>query len=165
MEHAWVSFAGTSFIEEGRHMLKILGVFRSVVFLGWLSFALVSTTVMAGVWALQMATSVATISAQAAATAAAHRKQLARAVAKTKAKARLRRAIVAVPFLGVGAIAYFEEQDYRDWKEENADGTRQHYACEVALLTAEVVDEVIQELPERMRPSPSTIMTRMPECE
>ncbi|NCQ25696.1 MAG: hypothetical protein COW54_13365 [Rhodobacteraceae bacterium CG17_big_fil_post_rev_8_21_14_2_50_63_15] len=119
-------------------MAKILGLFRNIVFLGWLNFALVSTTIAAGLWALQMATTVATMTANAAATAVAHRKQLAKAVAKTKAKARLRRAIVAIPVVGVGAIAYFEEQDYREWKGQNPSGAPEQYACEVAALTAEV---------------------------
>lgn len=145
-------------------MVKIVRVFRNVVFLGWLCFALVSTTIAAGIWAVQMATTVATMSASAAATAVAHRKQLVKAVAKAKAKARLRRAIVAVPFVGVGAITYFEEQDYREWLEQNPGGTRQQYACEVASLTAEVVDEVLQDLPEIMRPAPETVLGYVPEC-
>ena len=135
------------------------------MFLAWLSLALISTTIAASIWAIQMATTVATMSATAAATAIKHRKQLTRAIAKTKAKARLRRTVVAVPFVGVGAMAYFEEQDYREWKEQNADGTRQQYACEVAALTAEVIDEVLQELPEMMRPSPSTVIAQVPECD
>ncbi|SEM27356.1 hypothetical protein SAMN05443999_11810 [Roseovarius azorensis] len=145
-------------------MAKIFRSFRNVVFLGWLSFALVSTTIAAGLWAIQMATTVVTMTANAAATAVAHRKQLARAVAKTKAKARLRRAIVDVPFAGAGAIFYFEKQDYREWKEQNPGGTREQYACEVAALTAEVVDEVLQDLPEIMRPAPETVLGYVPEC-
>lgn len=146
-------------------MAGIFGVFRNVVFLGWLSVALVSTTIAAGIWALQMTTTVAAMSAKAASTAVAHRKQLAKAVAKAKAKARLRRAIVAVPLVGVGAIAYFEEQDYQEWLEDHPEGTRQQYACEVASMTAEIADEVLQDLPERVRPSPETVVGYMPECE
>ena len=145
-------------------MAGIFGVFRNVVFLGWLSFALVSTTIATGIWALQMTTTVAAMSAKAASTAVAHRKQLAKAVAKTKAKARLRRAVVAVPIAGVAAIGYFEEQDYQEWLEDHPEGTRQQYACEVASMTAEIADEVLQDLPERVRPSPETILGYMPEC-
>jgi len=146
-------------------MVKILAAIRSVVFLGWLSVALISTTIAAGIWAIQMTATVATMSAKATATAVKHRKAMARAVAKAKAKARLRRALVAVPVVGVGVITYFEEQDYRDWKRQHPDGTRKQYACEVASLTAEVIDEVLQELPERVRPSPATVMEWMPKCE
>ncbi len=145
-------------------MAKISGVFRSIVFLGWLSLALLSTTIAAGIWAVQMATTVATMTTKAAATAVAHRKQLATIVARTKAKARLRRTIVAVPIAGIGAITYFEEQDYREWKEQNPEGTRQQYACEVAALTAEIIDAVLQELPKMVRPSPSAVISQIPEC-
>lgn len=147
------------------NMAGIFGVFRNVVFLGWLSVALVSTTIAASIWALQMTASVAAISAKAAATAVTHRKQLAKAVAKTKAKARLRRAVVAVPVVGIGAVTYFEEQDYREWLEEHPDGTRQQYSCKEASLSAEVVDEVLQGLPEFMRPAPETVLGKMPKCE
>jgi len=146
-------------------MAKVFGVFRNVVFLGWLSVALASTTLAAGVWAFQMTTTVAAMSAKAAATAVAHRKQLAKAVAKAKSKARLRRAVVAVPLVGVGAIAYFEERDYQEWLAANPDGTRKQYSCEVASLTAEVVDDVLQDLPKRVRPEPELVLNRLPECE
>jgi len=146
-------------------MAGIFGVFRNVVFLGWLCFGLASTTIAAGIWALQMTTTVAAMSAKAASTAVAHRKQLAKAVAKAKAKARLRRAVVAVPIAGVAAIGYFEEQDYQEWLEDHPEGTRQQYACEVASMTAEIADEVLQNLPERVRPGPETILGYMPECE
>lgn len=146
-------------------MKRVFKLFRSVVFLVWLSVSLIFATIAAGIWAIQLATTVATMSATAASTAVKHRKQLTRTVAKAKAKARLRKAIVAVPFVGVGAMAYFEEQDYREWKELNPEGTRQQYACEVASLTAEVIDEVLQDLPEAVRPSPSIIMAKMPECD
>lgn len=142
-------------------MSRIFGVFRSVVFLVWLSAALASTAIAASIWALQMTSAVAAMSAKAVATGIAHRQQLAKAVAK----ARLRRAIVAVPIAGIGAIAYFEEQDFREWLEENPEGTRQAYACEVAALTAEVIDEVLQDLPEIARPAPETVLDYMPECE
>jgi len=146
-------------------MAKLFGVFRSVFYLGWLSVALAATTIAAGAWALQMTSTVAALSAKAAATAVAHRKQVAKAVAKARAKARLRRAVVAVPIAGVGAIAYFEEQDFREWLEEHPKGTRQQYACDVAALTAEVVDDVLQGLPRRVRPAPETLMGYMPDCE
>ena len=100
-------------------MARLLGFVRTSLFLGWLCVMLATTTLAAGIWAVQMATTVAAMSAQAAAAALAHRQQLARAVARAKAKARLQRLIVAVPVIGAGAIVYFEERDYRDWLEEN----------------------------------------------
>ncbi|MCG6560784.1 hypothetical protein MB818_21500 [Ruegeria sp. 1NDH52C] len=146
-------------------MLSLLKLFRSVVFLGWLCIALASTTIAAGVWAVQLSATVATMSANAAAAAIAHRKQLAKTVAKTKAKARLRRVVAAIPVVGVGALAFFEEQDYQEWLLQNPEGTRQQYACQISILTAEVLDEVLQELPELMRPEPEAVQTYIPECE
>jgi len=73
--------------------------------------------------------------------------------------------IVAVPVIGAAAIAYFEERDYRDWREENPDGTRQQYLCEMSALTAEVIDEVLQDLPELVRPAPEALMARVPDCD
>ena len=59
----------------------------------------------------------------------------------------------------------FEEQDYQEWLAENPDGTRKQYACEVASLTAEVVDEVLQDKPEFMRPEQETLLGYMRDCE
>lgn len=146
-------------------MLKLFRIFRNVVFLGWLSLALASASIAAGIWALQLSATIATMSASAAATAISHRKEMAKAIGKAKAKARLRRAIAAVPVAGVAALAYFEEQDYQEWLEHNPDGTRQQYACEVSSLTAKVVDDVLQDLPEMIRPGPETVLEYMPVCE
>lgn len=138
----------------------ILRLFRSAVFLGWLSIALASTAVAASVWAFQLSTTVAVMTANAAATAAAHRKQL----AKAAAKARLRRAIASVPIAGLGAVVYFEERDYQEWLRQNLQGNRQQYACEVAALSVEVIDEVLQDLPEAVRPDSETVLGLMPTC-
>ncbi|MBE0453324.1 hypothetical protein [Roseovarius autotrophicus] len=72
--------------------------------------------------------------------------------------------MVAIPVVGALTIAYFEEQDFQDWLEENPEGTRKQYACKVASLTAEVMDEVLQDLPESIRPAPETVLRYMPEC-
>ncbi len=93
------------------------------------------------------------MTASAAATAVAHRTALAKAVAKTKAKARLRRLIAAAPFVGLAAVGYFEEQDFQEWLLDNPEGTRAEYGCEVAALTAEVLDETLQDLPDSFRPN------------
>lgn len=143
----------------------MLRLFRSVIFLGWLSFILASTTIAAGVWAFQLSSTIAAMSANAAAAALAHRKQLTKAVAKTKAKARLRRAVAALPVVGVGVFAYFEEQDYQEWLEENPGGTPQQYGCEVSALTAEILDEVLLDLPQVMRLGSETVQGFMPDCD
>lgn len=146
-------------------MLWFTRVLRSTAFVVALIFVLASSVIGTTLWALQLSAAVTTMSANAAAAATRHRNELAEAVARTKAKARLRRLVAAVPFVGAGAVVYFEDQDYRDWLAENPGGTPGEYACEVARLSAEVIDEVLTELPEGARPSPETALSWMPECE
>ena len=105
------------------------------------------------------------MTAEATATALKHRKEIAKAVARTKAKARLKRALVMVPIAGIAAGAYFEEQDYQEWKQQNPNGNRQNYACEVAALTAEVLDEFLREIPDTLRPSEERLTDQLPKCQ
>lgn len=145
-------------------MLRFFRFLRSTVVLLWLCGALAVSTVALGVQAIALSAQVTSLTAGAAATALRHRKDIARAVAKTKAKARLRRMLVVVPVLGAGAAAAFEAQDYRDWQGENPEGTWADYSCETATLSAEVVDDVLQDLPEQMRPNRDTVLGWLPEC-
>ena len=144
-----------------RHLFRLL---RSTVFLMWLCGALAVGTVTLAIQAMTLSAQVATLSAGAAATAIKHRKELANAVARAKAKARLRRMVVAVPFVGGGAALAFEAQDFQDWQARNPDGTFKDYSCEVATLSADVVDDVLQDLPETLRPSRDAVLSQLPEC-
>lgn len=130
----------------------------------WLCGALLVSTVALGMQALTLSAQVATVTASASAAALAHRKAVAKAVSKAKAKARLRRLLVAIPVIGTGAAVAFEAQDFRDWQSDNPEGTFADYSCEVAGLSAEVVDEVLQELPNGFRPSRDMVLDQLPEC-
>ena len=77
-----------------------------------------------------------------------------KALAKQKAKGRLKRIVVAAPIAGIAAAAAFEVHAYNEWKNENPCGTVEQYGTEVTVDTSEVIDEVLQELPEYYRPSP-----------
>ena len=145
-------------------MFRFLRLLRSTVVLMWLCGALAIGTLTFGVQAVLLSAQVATATANAAAAAVAHRKSLAKAVSKTKAKARLRRMLVAVPVVGTGAAVAFEAQDYQEWQTNNPDGTFADYSCEVAELSAEVVDDVLQDLPETLRPSRDMVLEQLPEC-
>ena len=90
---------------------------------------------------------------------------MAKAISKEKAKARLKRLIVAVPLLGTGAALAFEGNDLKVWLEENPDKSSTDYGCEVASSSAEVMDELLAELPEKFRPSRDLVMSKMPECD
>lgn len=144
--------------------MSFFNALRSTVFLGWLAVMLLSISLTLGLWAFQLTATVATMTANAASMAIRHRKEMARALAKAKAKARLRKVLVAVPLIGIPTAAAFEVRDYQEWQEENPDKTFDDYVCEVRVLTAEVMDEVLQELPELIRPSPDTVMERFPKC-
>ena len=87
-----------------------------------------------------------------------------KAISKEKAKARLKRLIVAIPLLGTGAALAFEANDLKVWLGENPNKAPTDYGCEVASSSAEVMDEVLAELPEKFRPSSDLIMSKMPEC-
>lgn len=146
-------------------MFRLFRILRSTVFLLWLCGALAVSSVALGVQAVVLSAQVTSLTAGAAATALRHRKEIARAVARTRAKARLRRLLVAVPVVGVGAAAAFEAQDYRAWQEDNPEGTFADYSCESAALSAEVVDEVLQDLPDSVRPERDTVLSWLPGCE
>ena len=70
-----------------------------------------------------------------------------------------------VPLAGLAAGVYFEEQEYEEWLEDNPDGSRQEYLCEVTVLSSEVLDEVLIGLPELIRPSKSAVTDMMPKCD
>lgn len=100
---------------------------------------------------------VATLSKAVATQAVQNRKQIARLAAK----ARLRRIVTALPLAGMVVAAYFEERDRREWLEANPGKTNADYACEVAELTTEVMDEVLAGMPMEIQ-LPDWVV---PECE
>ena len=142
----------------------MFGLFKNIVFLAWLLGALASLSIGLTWWSLQLTASVARLTTEATATALKHRKEISRAIAKTKAKARLKRTLVMVPIAGIAAAAYFEEQDYQEWKQQNPNGNRQDYACEIAVLSAEVLDESLREILDRLRPSEKRLTDHITEC-
>ena len=140
-------------------------LFRSAIFLFLLAVGLGVALLQTSLSLASATAQVATLSASAATAAALHKKQMAKAISKEKAKARLKRLIVAVPLLGTGAAVAFEGNDLKVWLEENPDKSPKDYGCEVASSSAEVMDEVLTEFPKQVRPSRDFIMSQMPECD
>ena len=136
-------------------MKRLLAFFRNTMFLGALCLLLLTTTIGAITWGIQTAALATAVTSKA----------VAKAVMKTKAKARIRRAVVAIPVIGIGAMVYFEERNFKEWKADNPEGTRQGYGCEVVEATSLVIEEVLQELPEYVRPEPETVFKLIPKCE
>ena len=137
---------------------------RSAIFLFLMAVGLGVALLQTSLSLASATAQVATLSANAATAAALHKKQMAKAISKEKAKARLKRLIVAVPLLGTGAALAFEANDVKVWLEENPDKSPTDYGCGVAYASADVMDAVLAELPESFRPSRDLIMSRMPEC-
>jgi hypothetical protein len=146
-------------------MMRFFALLRTTGFLVMLCVSLATTALSMGVWAVSLTTQVTTMTASAAAAAIAHRKAIAAAVVRTKAKARLRRALVVLPVAGIAAAIAFEREDYLEWKQDNPDGDLETYGCEVSAVSAEVVDDVLQDLPEKIRPSRDWLLSRMPKCD
>ena len=142
----------------------VLRLFRSAIFLFLLAVGLGVTLLQTSLSLASATAQVVTLPANAATAATLHKKQMAKAISKEKAKARLKRLIVAVPLVGTGAALAFEANDLKVWREENPDKSPRDYGCGVAYASADVKDEVLAELPERFRPSSDLIMSRMPEC-
>ena len=142
----------------------VFRLFRSAIFLFLLAVGLGVALLQTSLSLASATAQVATLSANAATAAALHKKQMAKAISKEKAKARLKRLIVAVPLLGTGAAVAFEGNDLKVWLEENPGKSATDYGCEVASSSAEVMDEVLAELPEKFRPPSDLVMSRMPEC-
>ena len=142
----------------------MFGLFKNVVFLVWLLGALASLSIGLTWWSLQLTASVARLTTEATATVLKHRKEISRAVAKTKAKARLKRTLVMVPIAGIAAAAYFEEQDYQEWKQQNPNGNRKDYACEIAVFSAEILDDSLREILGQLRPSEERLTDHITKC-
>ena len=143
----------------------VFRLFRSAIFLFLLAVGLGMALLQTSLSLASATAQVATLSANAATAAALHKKQMAKAISKEKAKARLKRLIVAVPLLGTGAAVAFEGNDLKVWLEENPDKSPTDYGCGVAYASADVMGEVLAELPEKFRPSSDLIMSRMAECD
>jgi len=153
---------------------------RNTIFSIWVIGSLLISSIGLGIFAVSqvlrvasLTTDLASSAAELASTKAAHQAALSKQKAKLKAKARLRRGLVAVPVLGAGLIVYFEEQDFQEWLNDNPDGSRSDYLCEVAKYSAEIVDDIVadtieatQSLPKSVRPNAETVKAwlEIPKC-
>jgi hypothetical protein len=64
-------------------------------------------------------------------------------IVKTKVKERGKRLLAAIPVVGIGAIGWFEKQEYDEWKLNNPQGTFVEYKNEVIDATSEVAGEMV----------------------
>lgn len=61
-----------------------------------------------------------------------HRRDIAKVKAKARAKAKVQRAVAAVPIMGIAAFGVFEKLEFDEWKKDNPRGTFEEYANEIS---------------------------------
>jgi len=142
----------------------VLSLFKNTVFLIWLLCSLASITVFTSIWALQKTFMVAKLSAEITSNTIKHRKEIEKAITKIKAKARLKRIITMLPIAGAAAGLYFEESEFQEWLIDNPNGKRSDYLCEIAEITSEIIDEVIDALPQSIKSGENLLKAITPEC-
>ena len=108
---------------------------------------------------------VAKLSSEITANTIKHKKEIKKIISKIKAKARLKRMITMLPFAGAAAGIYFEESEFQEWLLNNPGGTRSDYLCEIADITSEILDEVINDLPQSIKPNKKLTETFAPKCQ
>ena len=142
----------------------MLSLFKNTVFLIWLLCSLASITVFSSIWALQKTFMVAKLSAEITSNTFKHRKEIKKTISKIKAKARLKRIITMLPIAGAAAGIYFEESEFQEWLIDNPNGKRSDYLCEIAEITSEIIDEVIDALPQSIKSGETLLKAITPEC-
>ncbi|MDC0636237.1 hypothetical protein OAP02_01200 [Amylibacter sp.] len=141
----------------------MLTLFKNTVFLIWLLCSLASITVFTSIWALQKTFMVAKLSAEITSNTIKHRKEIKKTITKIKAKARLKRIITMLPIAGAAAGIYFEESEFQEWLIDNPNGKRSDYLCEIAEITSEIIDEVIDALPQSIKSGENLLKATTPE--
>ena len=142
----------------------MLSLFKNTVFLIWLLCSLASITVFSSIWSFQKTFMVAKLSAEITSNTFKHRKEIKKTISKIKAKARLKRIITMLPIAGAAAGIYFEESEFQEWLIDNPNGKRSDYLCEIAEITSEIIDEVINTLPKSIRSGENLLQTISPAC-
>ena len=142
----------------------MLSLFKNTVFLIWLLCSLASITVFSSIWALQKTFMVAKLSAEITSNTFKHRKEIKKTISKIKAKARLKRIITMLPIAGAAAGIYFEKSEFQEWLIDNPNGKRSDYLCEIAEITSEIIDEVIDALPQSIKSGENLLKAITPEC-
>ena len=142
----------------------MLSLFKNTVFLIWLLCSLASITVFTSIWALQKTFVVAKLSAEITSNTIRHRKEIKKTITKIKAKARLKRIITMLPIAGAAAGIYFEESEFQEWLIDNPNGKRSDYLCEIAEITSEIIDDVIDDLPQSIKSGENLLKAITPEC-
>ena len=142
----------------------MLSLFKNTVFVIWLLCSLATITVFSSIWALQKTFMVAKLSAEITSNTIKHRNEIKKTITKIKAKARLKRIITMLPIAGTAAGIYFEESEFQEWLIDNPNGKRSDYLCEIAEITSEIIDDVIDDLPQSIKSGENLLKAITPDC-
>ena len=142
----------------------MFSILKNTVFVIWLFCSLATITVFSSIWALQKTFMVAKLSAEITSNTIKHRKEIKKIITKIKAKARLKRIITMLPIAGTAAGIYFEESEFQEWLIDNPNGKRSDYLCEIAEITSEIIDNVIDDLPQSIKSGENLLKAITPEC-
>lgn len=85
-----------------------------------------------------------TLKIAAAASELVHKKK----IAKTKAKSRVSRKLVAIPVAGIGIAAWLEKNDYDDWKIDNPESTKLDYLAQTKDEFQQLAADIKRDLGE-----------------
>ena len=144
----------------------MLSLLRNTTFLIITCATFAVSTAGLAVKTFSLSAQVAGLTASAATAAVTHRKELAATVSRVKAKARLRRLVAAIPLRQASLpLRSLSDAIFFRGKKKTPDGTFGQYGCEASVLSAEVMDEVLQELPEAVRPRKETVLKMLPKCD
>ena len=69
-------------------------------------------------------------------------------IAKTKARARVSRKLVAIPVAGIGIAAWLEKKDYDEWKMDNPQSSKLDYLAQTRDEFHLLADEIKRDLDE-----------------
>ena len=148
-----------------KFIFVVMRLMKNTMFTIVLLITLTISTAGLALKTLSLTAQMTVATAHVAKSAVNNRKEIAAAVARVKVKARLRRIVATLPFVGVAAVVAFEKRDYESWQIDNPNGTLARYSCETATISAEFLDEVLAELPEKIRPSKDNVLSLLPSCE
>jgi len=74
-----------------------------------------------------------------------HKKDIAKVKVRQRSKAKIQRAIAAIPVAGVASLAVFEKLEFDDWKTDHPSGTFAEYSDEITQTVNELLMEEYQE--------------------
>jgi hypothetical protein len=80
-----------------------------------------------------------------------HKKDIAKVKVRQRSKAKIQRAVAAIPVAGIASLAVFEKLEFDNWKTDHPSGTFAEYSDEITQTVNELLMEEYQEYGSIMR--------------